>query len=239
MRSFPLLFFASRKKMEAEIDRQASEACEHIIAEMGAELHDDLVQKLSVFRLYMDRIERSSHYPAEIEALLLKMRGDFQEVIGSVRRISRQLLPARMENDSFETGIEMLCQNMARAETEHIHFETSGTAQRLPAVSEVYLYRIVQELVHNAFKHSAAWHIWVRLQWSPGKLLLEVEDDGTGFHKISEFIDRLRKKHNTLKMRTRVIGASIRYQYGQRGLLAQVEYPIGPLEDAVPEGIGE
>lgn len=239
MRSFPLLFFASRKKMEAEIDRQASEACEHIIAEMGAELHDDLVQKLSVFRLYMDRIERSSHYPSEIETLLLKMRGDFQEVIGSVRRISRQLLPARMEDDSFETGIEMLCQNMARAETEHIHFETSGPPQKLPHLSENYLYRVVQELIHNAFKHSAAWHIWVRLQWSAGLLVIEVEDDGTGLHKINEFIDQLRKKHNTLKMRTGVIGASIHYYNGQKGLLVRVEYPIASLEDAIAESIRE
>jgi signal transduction histidine kinase len=224
MNPFATLIFSSRDKLDAEVSKQASEACEQIIAEMGAELHDDLIQKLSIFRLYMDRVERSVHYPSEVEALLLKMRGDFQEVIESVRKISRQLLPVRMDDDSFQTAIELLCQNMARSGTEHIHFESSGTEQKIPVLSETYLYRVIQELIHNAFKHSAAWHIWVRLTWRPGKLILEVEDDGTGFHKISEFIDRLRKKHNTLRMRTKVIGASISYHHGQKGLLARVEY---------------
>jgi two-component system sensor histidine kinase DegS len=216
--------FQFRQKAKTEISRQAMEACEQIIAEMGAELHDDLIQKLSIFRLYMDRLERSVNDPKECETLLIKMRADFQEVVQSVRKISRQLMPVRMDDDSFQKGIEMLCQNMERANTEHIHFEFTGTEQKIPALGETYLYRVIQELIHNAFKHSSAWHIWVRLQWSTGKLVIEVEDDGTGFHKINEFIERLRKKHNTLKMRTQVIGASISYRHGQKGLLARIEY---------------
>jgi signal transduction histidine kinase len=89
----------------------------------------------------------------------------------------------------------------------------------------MYLFRIVQELVHNAFKHSAAWHVWVRLTWEAQKLIIEVEDDGSGFSKIPEFIDRLKKKHNSLKMRTLAIGAKISYLQGEKGLMAHVEYP--------------
>jgi len=225
-RHFPFFVFTSRKKMESEIARQSAEACDQILTEMGAELHDDLIQKLSIFRLYMDRIERSSQYPSEVESLLIKMRGEFQEVVDAIRKISRQLMPVRMEEDSFQSTIGILCQNMARTGTEHIHFECSGDQQSIPPATEMYLYRIVQELIHNAFKHSAAWHIWVRLQWSPSSLMLEVEDDGTGFHKIEEFIDRLRKKNNTLKMRTKVIGASITYIQGKKGLLARVNLPL-------------
>jgi signal transduction histidine kinase len=226
IRHLPFFVFASRSKMEAEIAKLSAEACEQIITEMGAELHDDLIQKLSIFRLYMDRLERSTQHPSEVESLLIKMRGEFQEVADSVRKISRQLMPVRMEDDSFQSTIEILCQNMARAGTEHIHFESSGEVREIAEPGEMYLYRIVQELIHNAFKHSAAWHIWVRMKWSDESLILEVEDDGTGFHKMEEFIGRLRKKHNTLKMRTRVIGASIDYHQGKKGLLARVVFPF-------------
>jgi signal transduction histidine kinase len=113
---------------------------------------------------------------------------------------------------------------MARAGTEHIHFEVHGDERKIPAQAESYLFRVIQELIHNAFKHSAAWHIWVRLHWDVDKLRIEVEDDGTGFHKVDEFVSRLRKKHNTLKMRTTVLGATIHYHQGQKGLLAKVEY---------------
>ena len=58
---------------------------------------------------------------------------------------------------------------------------------------------------------------------------IEVEDDGTGFTKIPEFIDSLKKKYNTLRMRSDVIGARILFSPGKNGLSATVEYPIQNL----------
>jgi two-component system NarL family sensor kinase len=216
----------SESPPESETTRLAMEACEHIISEMGAELHDDLIQKLSVFRLYLDRLERSKTDPTEIESLLEKMNADYQEVAQSVRRISRRLLPVKMEDDSFQTSISLLCQNMERPGGGTIHFQPDGTEKKLPSLAEVYLYRIIQELIHNALKHSSAWHVWVRLMWHTDHLRIEVEDDGTGFSKMSEFISSLKGRHNTLRMRTNVIGATIQYLKGTKGLLARVNYQV-------------
>ena len=91
-----MAFYISKKTLEAEIANRTAEACEQIISEMGAELHDDLVQKLSVLRLYIDRMERASGDQAEIDALAIKMRSEFEQVIHVVRNISRRLLPAKM-----------------------------------------------------------------------------------------------------------------------------------------------
>src|SRR5688500_12143710 len=178
---------------------------------MGAELHDDLIQKLSVFRLYIDRMERSSGDQAEIDSLSIKMRSEFEQVIRVVRNVSRRLLPAKMEGDTLDKTLQILCQNMEHPGTGHIHFENTGAVIPLDPQTERYLFRIVQELIHNAFKHSSAWHIWVRLRWDPNRLLIEVEDDGTGFSKIPEFVERLKKKNNTLKLRTSIIGATFNY----------------------------
>ncbi len=219
-----LLF--SKEKQEAEISRQAMEACEHIISEMGAELHDDLIQRLSIFGLSLDRLERALPERAQAEALLVGMKGDFQEVIQSVRKISRKLLPVRTEDNSFGQGIALLCQNMERPGTGNVHFESTGAEQKLEALAETYLSRIVQELIHNAYKHSSAWHVWVRFSWLPELLTIEVEDDGIGFSKVPEFIAILKRKHNTLKMRSEAIGGFIHYSQGKSGLLARVEYPI-------------
>jgi signal transduction histidine kinase len=220
------IIFTSQKKIEIEIARRASEICDQIILEMGAELHDDLIQKLSIFRLYLDRLERSAHSPAETEALLINMRADFEGVVQAVRRISRKLMPEFTNNDSLNASIELLCQSLEKPGVGNIYFEALGTEEKISPHTLSYLYRIVQELIHNAFKHSAAWHIWVRLKWQPKKLLIEVEDDGSGFNKISEFIDRLRKKNNTLRLRSQVIGAVVTYHHGKKGLLATVEYGI-------------
>ena len=106
------IIFSSQKKLEDEIARRATEICDQIILEMGAELHDDLIQKLSIFRLYLDRLERSAQNPSETEALLINMRADFEGVVQSVRRISRKLLPEFANHDSLNTGIELLCKSL-------------------------------------------------------------------------------------------------------------------------------
>jgi signal transduction histidine kinase len=214
--------FTSQKKLEAEISKRAAEMSDQIILDMGAELHDDLIQKLSVFRLYIDRLERSVHSPSETESLLINMRTDFETVIQSVRRISRKLLPEDMHQESFPKSIQMLCQSLERPGMGNIYFDSFGMEKHLPTLSRTYLYRIVQELIHNAFKHSSAWHVWVRLIWEQKELHIEVEDDGSGFNKISDFIQRLRTKNNTLKIRSTVIGAKISYHHGEKGLLARV-----------------
>ena len=180
-----MAIYISKKKIEDEIAKRTAEACEHIISEMGAELHDDLIQKLSVFRLYIDRMERSSGDQAAIDSLSIKMRSEFEQVIRVVRNVSRRLLPAQMEGDTLDQTLQILCQNMEHPGTGHIHFENSGAPVPLDPQTERYLFRIVQELIHNAFKHSSAWHIWVRLRWEPDRLLIEVEDDGTGFSENS------------------------------------------------------
>lgn len=221
-----MAIFISQKSLEAEISRRAAETCEHIISEMGAELHDDLIQKLSVFRLYIDRMERSSGDPSETENLAVRMRSEFEQVIHIVRNISRRLLPATMEGETLDKTLEILCQNMEHPGTGHVHFSNEGTAAPLDPQTERYLFRIVQELIHNAFKHSSAWHVWVRVQWSAGKLVIEVEDDGTGFSRIPEFIRRLKRKNNTLKLRSSIIGARITYLQGAKGLLARVELKL-------------
>jgi signal transduction histidine kinase len=219
-------FFYSRKHLEEVVAKETSEACDVIINQMGAELHDDLIQKLSVFRLYIDQIERSCADPAAVELLALKMRSDFEQVVSVVRNTSRRLLPAKMEGETLDSTLAMLCQNMEHPGTGHIHFKNNGNPRNISSNLELHLFRIVQELIHNAFKHSAAWHIYVRLYWNPDNLLLEVEDDGSGFSKVTEFVEKLKTKHNTLRMRALTIGANIEYIQGAKGLLARVTVKV-------------
>jgi signal transduction histidine kinase len=216
--------FRSRSSFEAAASREAMDVCEHVIEEMGAELHDDLIQRLSVFRLYLDRLDRSKTDPVETESIIIGMNADFQEIVQSVRRISKRLLPTKMADDSFQSTISMLCQNMERPGGGTIHFESNGPEHPISEADAAYLFRIIQELVHNAIKHSSAWHIWVRLNWSNNQLFIEVEDDGSGFSRIQEIIGSLSSKNNTLRMRTKTIGADIHYLAGQKGLLAKVIY---------------
>ena len=220
------MLFKSQTSFELAVSRRAIETADHIITEMGAELHDDLIQRLSIFRLYMDRLDRVKTNPAETEALINSMNADFLEVVESVRRISRRLISVKTENDSLEVRLRTLCQNMERPGGGTIHYSQSGEEHRVEEKEALYLTRIVQELIHNALKHSSAWHVDVRISWNGTNLYIEVEDDGTAFSKVDSFISLLKSKYNTLRIRTNILGAEIQYVQGKRGLLAKVQFPV-------------
>jgi signal transduction histidine kinase len=220
------LILVTRQKFQTEVAKRSMEASEQIANEMGAEVHDDLIQKLTIFSLYLDRMERAANHPDEVESLIMKMRGDFQEMATSVRNISRKLMPVNFTGQLFNHNIELLCQNLERPGQGMVHFESAGRELEIQDTAKKYLHRIVQELVHNAFKHSSAWHVWVRLLWNDDTLIMEVEDDGTAFSTMQEQIDRLENKFNTLKMRVLAIGARLSYRQGKKGLLAKVVYMI-------------
>jgi signal transduction histidine kinase len=115
---------------------------------------------------------------------------------------------------------------MQRTGNGHISVATFGEELSLGQLSFTYLYRIVQELVHNAFKHSAAWNVNVSVSWTPALLVIDVEDDGTSHAKMDDLTASLQNKYNTLQMRSQAIRATIKYVKGKKGLLAKVEYPL-------------
>jgi signal transduction histidine kinase len=154
------------------------------------------------------------------------MRSDFDSITRSVRAISSRFHPVQFTDISFNASILQLCDTMQTPGNGHISCSSIGEELSLSRLSFTYLYRIVQELIHNAFKHSAAWKIDVSVSWTPSLLIIEVEDDGTGHAKMDDITALLQSKHNTLQMRSQAISASIKYVKGKKGLLARVEYPL-------------
>jgi len=220
------MFFTGSSDFNERVSMRAAEFCEQIILEMGAELHDEVIQKLISMSLYIERIERASGDPSEILSLVTRMRGDFDNITRSVRAISNRLNPVHSTGTTFNISIAQLCDSMQYPGNGHISVTTEGTEFSLSQLSFTYLYRIVQELIHNAFKHSAAWKVDVSISWTPSLLVIEVEDDGTSHAKIDNLTSSLHNKYNTLQMRSQAIKATIKYVKGKKGLRAKVEYPL-------------
>lgn len=209
----------------ARIGSLAMDICEQIISEIGAELHDDLIQKLSILRLHLDKIERSEFDPAETREIVIRMQADFDEIINTVRRISKRMHLERSLGDSFLDSVATMCQSMEGSRGTRVKFSSDGAPRPLPPRTENFLLRMVQELVQNALKHSAAWHVLVKMEWTKDGLQIQVEDDGTGFARVEECISTLSTKYNTLRMRAEAIGAKITYKPGTSGLLATISVP--------------
>src|ERR1044071_7607154 len=108
------MFFASSSDFNERVSMRAAEFCEQIIMEMGAELHDEVIQKLTSMSLYIERIERSAGDTAEILNLVTRMRSEFDNVTQSVRAISNRFHPVQVAGISFNDSIMQLCEFMQR-----------------------------------------------------------------------------------------------------------------------------
>ncbi len=229
------MFFKSQTNFDERVSLKAAEYCEQIMSEMGAEIHDDLIQKLSLWSLHLEYLQRVAGNPAEVLSLLTRMQSDFDSVTQSVRSISRRLNPVHSSAHSFNAAMKQLCEAMQRPGLGHISFTYDGQERELPQLAFAYLYRIAQELVYNAFRHSSAWHIRVYLHWRPSLVTLQVEDDGTAQARIGDITRALAQRQNTLAMRCRALGATIKYSKGREGLLATVQYRLNEHKAKIAE----
>lgn len=226
------------RELEIELERQTSsrgevvneliERYENEILKMGADIHDDLIQKLTVYRLHVDKLEHAETI-LEVQVIADRMKTDFKAVVDSIRRITRRLLP-EMEIGSFTGMMRELCRREEKPGVAFIRFKSDGQEVPINESHQPHLLRIVQELINNATKHTLAWHIEVRLDWKPNEFQIEVEDDGKRFDDLAE---KMRKPGTfaTLRMRTGRIGAHIRFAQGYNGTKAIVSYTYGKQSD--------
>jgi signal transduction histidine kinase len=218
------MVYFSNSAFNQRVSIKAAEFCEQAASDMGAELHDEVVQKLASMSFYIERIERAASEPGEVLNLVNQMRSDFNDLTGTIRAISQRLNPIHVNSGSFNQAIVELAGSMQMRGQTHINCSVKGEERIISRLTYTYLYRIVQELIQNALKHSSAWRIEVDLCWTNASLTIAVEDDGTHVRKIDEMVSLLKHKHNTLKMRCQAIGAALHYSNGKKGLVVKVEY---------------
>ena len=208
---------ARLKQQSLEVEYQqkmllsALESQENERQRLAGDLHDSIGAMLSTIRLSVLTIARTENLNTEGIQQTKKMIDD---TIDSVRRISRDLMPSTLEKLGVSQTIHEMCDQYTAVSGMAIEFEQQGNGVHFEKSKEVMLFRIVQELVNNAIKHSKGSCIRVSLNWSH-KLFVRVEDDGIGFNfeekKQSSGGIGLFNMQNRVKM----LNASLEYETHQ------------------------
>ena len=168
---------------EAEYQRQllgaVIEAQEHERERIGRDLHDGIGSTLATAKLLMGRLESTGAEEASNLSSMVK------EILGNavhdVRGLSHSLYPAVLDRFGLADALQHLAD--VCSETNTLDVELTIDYQRPVALQqELALYRICQELIHNAQKHAqGATLLQVQLRQQGPRLSLTVEDDGCGF----------------------------------------------------------
>ena len=144
---------------------------------IARELHDELGQTLTAVALRAEHTaqRKGAEHPEFAEMAELVQRG-----LADVRRISLELRPGALEELGLLNAMISLCARVSEQTGMRIHRELEGPIPDLPPDVELAVYRIAQEALTNAVRHSHASEVTVSLRCAGGDLLLSVKDNGEG-----------------------------------------------------------
>jgi len=101
--------------------------------------------------------------------------------ITELRRVAHNMMPEALMKLGLKDTLSDFCAEINKTITLHVIFQFYGQFERLDSNIEINSYRIIQELVNNAIKHSEAKELIVQMIQEPGRLCFMVRDDGKGF----------------------------------------------------------
>ncbi|HZL48211.1 MAG TPA: sensor histidine kinase [Solirubrobacteraceae bacterium] len=167
-----------------ESARRALAAQESERLRIARELHDEVGQTLTAVALQAER--ESEQPPADGESspqarALREIAQTIHHSLDDVRRIARELRPEALDDLGLVDALISLCLRMERQGAIQVLRELDGSLPALSSEVELVIYRVAQEAVTNAFRHSGASQVRVALRRGPeGVVVLSIIDDGHG-----------------------------------------------------------
>ena len=170
-----------RLLLEARQTRLILQAQEQERQRLAEALHDQVGALLSFTRMSLTTI--LSEAPLPFQEKLQTLLQYLDEVIRSVRLTSHLLMPPLVEHFSLASVLEGLVRRFDQATPAmHFTFSVSGEEPLLSTQQKLSIYRVVQELLTNALKHSQATEVRVCLRFKARQLIVEVRDNGRGYN---------------------------------------------------------
>lgn len=158
------------KVLEATLDSQEKER-----SRVAGDLHDSIGGMLSAIRVGLSALARQLPDPGKLDA----SKQMLDDTIDSVRKISRELMPATLEKFGLIPAVRELCERMQHTTHIQVGVLEFGETRKIPTKKALMVYRIVQELLNNAFNHAQASYIEVVFNFKD-KLHVVIEDNGVG-----------------------------------------------------------
>jgi two-component system sensor histidine kinase UhpB len=176
-----LAFLRMMRRLEAERRRAGSaalQAQEEERARVARDLHDEVNQSLTGLLLRLEAAREAA--PPELEAELAETKALAHQAMRELLSLARQLRPTALDDLGLVAAIGGQVEQLARGEIE-AELDTVGDFSGLGDDAQLVVYRVAQEALSNAARHSDAGRVDVRLRRRGGDVELEVADDGRGF----------------------------------------------------------
>jgi PAS domain S-box-containing protein len=166
----------------SSLSQRLMQAQEHERAWVARELQDDLCQRLIVLTAQLHGLGRSRNGDdEEIRSRVGELSGQFGAVATEIFAISDQLHSSNLARLGLPSATSIFCKELSAQHDVVFQLEDEAMPLEVPNDVAVALFRVMQEAVRNAVRHSGARRVTVALRGRPGEIELEVADTGVGF----------------------------------------------------------
>jgi len=214
-----------QRRLEQEVLRIS----EHERHRIGQDLHDGLGQMLTgismINRNIASSLEEESHPLADEVGEITTLVKEADEY---ARSLSRGLIPVEFEGQGLKAALERMMKNAEKLFNITCRFDAPDNIYFEDSTNLTHLYRIVQEATSNAVKHGNATEIDISIKNDNERLVIKIEDNGTGFSDDWEKDRGLGVR--IMQFRSRLIGANLEIEDSEKlgGAAINVTmYPVG------------
>ena len=164
---------------QQELLRAQIEMQEQTLLHISREIHDNVTQVLSFVKLSLALAVNSAE--DQKKAKITESRELVSQAINDLRDLSKSLSFEHITRLGLSKTIDIEAARINKSGLIQTMLSTEGDVYPLGAQRELVLFRIYQEALNNALKHSGAKHFKIGLQYHPELFNLTLEDDGNGF----------------------------------------------------------
>jgi len=206
-----------RKEAEqalADMTRKLIAAQEQERARIARELHDDINQRLAMLGIELERLQDN---PSEVWSRVQELRKQTTELSNDVQGLSHDLHSSQLEYLGVVAGMKSWCKEFGKRQGMQIDCR-QDVRSSLPQEIGLCLFRVLQEALHNAAKHSAVKRIEVQLHEESDEIHLTIRDLGKGFDVeaakkgrglgLTSMQERVRLVNGTIEIQSQPMGGT-------------------------------
>jgi PAS domain S-box-containing protein len=177
-----------RKQAEeaiSSVSRRLIEAQEQERARIARDLHDDINQQLALLVIQFEQLKNDLPSSAKgLPSRIDQLKTQASQIAADVQAISHELHPPKLDYLGIAAAMKSFCAEFAGQQKVEVGFSQEDVPRSVPPEISLCLFRVLQEGLHNAVKHSGARHFRVSLRGSAHEIELLVHDSGRGFDPI-------------------------------------------------------
>ena len=167
---------------EKELSRRLIFEQEKERSRIARELHDDICQRLALLTIDLQNASRDeNHLATATKFRLEEVRRHCSEIASDVQLLSHELHSAKLDYLGIAVAIRGFCREFGEQQGVSVEFTERDVPKSVSRDSSLCLFRVSQEALHNAVKHSGADRFWMELSRAGNDVRLEVKDAGIGF----------------------------------------------------------